>query len=346
MHPLIMASILGALSALVVSPVAFRAARRWGILDVPNGWLKPHHAPVPRTGGLLIAASVLVGTPLALELSHVETALPWACLVGAALAFAVGSMDDARTLSPRCKFGLVVACAFVVVALGGSSRLTGLPTIDTLFSVFCLVGGANAMNLIDGLDALAGGLIAAAALFLALLAVRFGDMGSGLALMALLGGATVFLFFNRPPARIFLGDGGSLATGLFLAGIALHFARGEDGTVRLTAALLAFAVPILETASSIARRLACRRSPLDADRDHLYDILAQRLGDPRTAVLVIVLVGTSLAWGGLLYPELSARFPPAALGGVAAALAILGAVCGFRFSMERRHLLRSRRVSR
>lgn len=314
----------GVLAALVAVPVSFAAAGRLGIVDRPDGDLKPHRGMVPRTGSWVIAAAVAAGVALAGPVLRQSLAPMFPYLAGAGVAFLVGLLDDWRPLDARVKFILLLTAGLVVLGLGGGSALAARPGPDILLTLFCLVGGANAMNLIDGMDGLAGGVIALAAVSLSVLSVRFGEPAAGLVLAALLGGTTVFLVYNRPPARVFLGDSGSLAFGFLLAGVALHFGRGPNGPVRFFAALLPLAIPILDTAMSIARRLVRRQSAFAGDRDHSYDILARRFRCRRRALLAFLLLSALLAGAGVFYPDLAGAVPPLAL--VAAGVACPGLV--------------------
>ncbi len=255
--------------ALVVTPVMIVVARRTGILDRP-GALKSQTAPVPYLGGVGVfagtAAGALIGRP--------------SVLVPLAAALALGVADDRFDLSPGLRLvGEVVVGVMVVVT--GPVRFDGAVAGVTVVAVTVLL--INGVNLLDGLDMLAGGVCAVAAVSFALL---IGGPGRQLA-VALAAALVAFLVFNRPPARVYLGDGGAYLLGATLAvlvGAAWAPHRPLDVGV---AALAVVALPAAELAFAVVRRLRGRTSLLSGDRGHPYDRLVMR-GWPRT--------GASLAY--------------------------------------------------
>lgn len=319
----------GAVAGVVTVPVALAAARRFALLDVPDGGLKLHQGSIPRTGGWILLAAIAAGLLCAALRFGTAASVLTPYLVGAAAAFATGLLDDRRPLPQLVKLLGLLLAASSVVALGGGCALFGDRRLDALVTIFCLVGGANAWNLIDGLDALAGGLLLIAAVALGLLALQSGEPIAGLLMAALLGGGAVFLWHNRPPARLFLGDAGSLAAGFLLTGIVLHLARGSGAPQRFAAGLLVMSVPILETAATIIRRAVRRRSPLMGDRDHTYDLLTRRWGS-RRAVATLLLVGAAAGLAAQFYPRIAGTLPPLILAPAAALAALALAAWGLR----------------
>ncbi|MDZ4806143.1 MAG: MraY family glycosyltransferase [Candidatus Eisenbacteria bacterium] len=266
----------------------------WLWLLVPRGMgLATSNERPPRLGGLALAVATLLVALLATRLpvgsAHRSAAGLIPVLAGGSLIGLIGWFDDRRTLSPLVKlFGQIVA-ASVTYALGLSVGFIEPGWGNGLLTVFCLVGGANALNLIDGVDGLAGGvaMIAAGAAFA--LARNAGHIDAAVLAAALAGGSLAFLWFNLPPARVYLGDAGSNFLGFCLAALPLLMSSGGRGFEHFSAVMLLLAVPIVETATTIGRRVLAGRNPLLRDRKHIHHRLL-RQGWTIGAVL-------GLAWG-------------------------------------------------
>jgi UDP-GlcNAc:undecaprenyl-phosphate/decaprenyl-phosphate GlcNAc-1-phosphate transferase len=286
--------------ALVMTPVARRVSFALGILDRP-GPLKVQREPVAYLGG----AAVFVAVSAAL------VAADHASWIGPlALATALGIADDVRSISPQVR--LVAQCTvgavagFVVPAPGPAGG------VITAVLVVVLV---NAVNLLDGMDALASSVAATSAFAFALL----GGVARDPALA--LGGALVgFLFFNRPPARIYLGDGGSYLLGTALALIAATAVDGQGASAWFALPLLV-AVPLADTAIAVLRRARSRRPLFAGDRSHVYDQLADRGWSVPRIVLALVAVQCVTAGAGVVAWHLDAL----AAAGVALGCAVAGA---------------------
>lgn len=252
-------------------------------------WLRARNAPLPtgtpdlappRLGGVAIALSALLVGGLALVVpigtsSRSADGL-WPVLVGGGLVFLIGWLDDRHPLPPLAKLAGQVVAALTTWILGVNAGFLPDGPADALFTVFCLVGGANALNLIDGLDGLAGGvaLIASGTGFF--LARNAGQVEGAVLAAALAGGSLAFLWFNLPPARVYMGDAGSNFLGFGLGALPLLMSGGEPGFANFSATMLLLGVPIVETATSIGRRLVLRRSPLVADLDHIHHRLLRQ----------------------------------------------------------------------
>ncbi len=244
--------------ALVVTPVAIVVARRTGVVDQP-GALKPQTAPVPYLGGVAVFAGTLVGV-----LSGRPSVL-WP-LAG---ALCLGVADDRFDLPPLVRLVGQLAVGGLVAATC-PLHLPGV--VGALLLLVATVLVVNGVNLIDGLDMLAAGVAAVGAgAFAAIL------HGPGRELGIALGAALVgFLAYNRPPARVYLGDGGSylLGTGLVVL-LAEAWAPGVALTVGV-AALALVALPVAEVCFAVVRRARGRLSLLAGDRGHPYDRLVSR----------------------------------------------------------------------
>jgi UDP-GlcNAc:undecaprenyl-phosphate GlcNAc-1-phosphate transferase len=289
--------IAAAATAAVVTPMASRLAHLLDVVDRPNGRKVNKREDIPLLGGLAVALGTVMGLAAA-GLLLGEEAMGSdrfeGMLIGGTLVLAVGAVDDRYGLGAWTK--LIVQIAAAVVALNYGFLIPHLtePLSGTTFeipiwiswflTVVWIVGVTNAVNLIDGLDGLASGLgaiIAATLVVICWQADQFVGVVYGVALLgALLG----FLPFNFPPARIFLGDTGALFIGYSLSLLALEGSR-QPALLTFVVPLLALAVPLLDTALSIVRRLREGRPVFSADRAHMHHRLLEFEGSDRQAVL-------------------------------------------------------------
>lgn len=288
--------------AALTCPLFARLARRAGIVDRP-GPLKVQREPVPYLGGLAVLAALAV--PVAL-------ARPWWSLpmLGAA---ALGLRDDAGGVPPRVRLALELVIALVAAAVGPGGGAWTFAV--TAVAVLVLV---NAVNLLDGLDGLAPGVTLVGGAGFA--AVLTGDAATvAVALAAGLGG---FLVWNRPPARIYLGDAGTYLIGVVLA-LLLAEVLVHGSTAEAAASVLFVAVPVADTAIAILRRLRAGRPLFAGDRGHTYDQLVDRGWDPRRAVAACVVVQAVFVAAGLALAALPAAAAVAAVAVVVALVAAL-----------------------
>ena len=304
--------------AVVATPLAGRLAHRLGILDRP-GPLKVHAAPVPYLGGL----GVLAG--LAAAAGWVRPAL----FVPLALALVLGVLDDRHDLSPAARLAGELAIAGVAGGLA-PTRLPGLlGPVATAVAVVVLV---NAVNLIDGLDGLAAGVGLVSALGFAVL---LDGRGRGLALA--LGGALAgFLVHNRPPARIYLGDGGAYLVGTALALLlALAWDAGRPPAVS-AGALAMVVVPVGDILVAVVRRRRAGQPLFAGDRGHTYDQLVDRGWPAWRAALALVAAQAGLAAAGAAAGSLGLAAAVALVTASAAALVAAVAAGGFLAPTYRR----------
>jgi UDP-GlcNAc:undecaprenyl-phosphate GlcNAc-1-phosphate transferase len=252
----------------VLAWVAILAGRRLALLDRPSA-IKPHAHPIPYTGGAAILGTLIVIAPL------VDSSP--SLLLGAMLCWLVGAIDDVRGLSPVTKLGALVPALVI------GSLAVELDPITRAAAVALGLVLLNAFNVVDGLDGLAAG---AAAGPLALLAfVGAGGPIGAVALGAVLG----FLLFNLAPARVFLGDQGSLLLGYLLWILPLSW-LGHQGSIRVSSLwlllwLFLWLFPIANMAFVLCIRARARRPLLRGDRSHLYDALHRRFGLRATLIV-------------------------------------------------------------
>ena len=247
-------------------------------------------------------------------------AVPVAVVGSVVIALVIGLVDDRRPLGPWVRFA-GLAGAGTVMAVGGVS-LAALGALGGAAVAVAVVAMANGVNLLDGQDALAGSLGLIAALGLAAVAVVRGQAAPS-ASFALGGALLAFLWWNRPPARIFLGNGGAYAVGALLAWLAVVASRpaGWSGVLAVTVCLGVF---VFELCFTVARRVLSRSSITTGDRRHTNDLLSDLLGRRERSTLALVGVAA------LLVPlaAVVAGEGPAVGGPVAVALAFAAAIAG------------------
>jgi UDP-GlcNAc:undecaprenyl-phosphate GlcNAc-1-phosphate transferase len=304
-----------ALIVLVMTPLVARLAPRIGGLDDPTDRPRVHARPVPRIGGLAIVLGTLVPALVFIDLNETLRAI----LIGTGGVAVVGLVDDIHGLRPWTKMLAVVGAALIPV-LGAdlTFRHITLPLIGDHdvgwlgypLTILWIAFLANLVNLIDGMDALAAGIVAIAAGSFALLAASFGREETA-ALAAIICGATLaFLRHNYHPAKIFMGDSGALALGFLLATISVEGVLKTAATIALVAPLLVIAVPILDTSFVVLKRLKYRRAPWGADHNHFYHrFLRIGYSQRRTAAYLHLWAALLAAYALLL------RFVPPRPGG-------------------------------
>jgi UDP-GlcNAc:undecaprenyl-phosphate GlcNAc-1-phosphate transferase len=258
MTRLVVVGLVAVVVALAATPLAMAVARRTGVVDRP-GPLKPQGVAVPYLGGAAVFLAAVVGGAVGRPL----------LVLPLGLALVLGVADDAVHLAPWTRLAGQAAIGAIVAAVVPTHLPGALGPVLVIAVTVLLING---VNMIDGLDALAGGLVGVAAVAFAWL-LR-GDARE-LAL-ALAGGLAGFLFYNRPPARIYLGDGGSYLLGTALAVLLASAWAAPQRAATGVAGLVIVAVPAAEVLFAVVRRLRSRRSLVLGDRGHPYDRLVAR----------------------------------------------------------------------
>lgn len=299
-----------ALLALVITPVVIHLARRIGAVDRP-GVRTVHVRPIPRIGGLAIFVSATPAIIAVLFLHNSigetfrDTKVPLITLFGSAtFVFLIGLVDDLRGLPAKFKFlaELLAAGALCLVGVRVSSiAITEQWTLNLgLFgcplSILWIIGITNAVNLSDGLDGLAAGISAIACGVIVIFAVHCGNSIMPVLMLSLLGSLTSFLFFNFNPARVFLGDCGSLFLGFTIASASILCSMKSSALVGLALPMLALGIPIFDTLFSIMRRFLERRSIFAPDRGHFHHRLVDR-GLKQRHVVMLIYAMTLMATG-------------------------------------------------
>ena len=303
---------LGIAASVLLTPIVRQLAIRCDLLDRPDGRRKFHLRPIPLGGGLVVLFATTVTLLVAAGLwpSLRETLSEgWGHLaalgLAACLTCALGLIDDRIHLraGPKLLGQLLIAMVIVTaglqvknVRLAGSEFELGLLAIP--FTVVWIVAAMNALNLLDGMDGVATtvGIVISLALAAMCLMLPNREMEAVIAL-AMVGTLLGFLYFNFPPAKMFLGDAGSMVIGLVIGVLAIRSALKAPATIALAAPTAIFAIPLLDTSMAILRRKLTGQSFCVADRGHLHHCLVRKgISNRRTVVYIGALCAiTSLA---------------------------------------------------
>lgn len=315
-------------SALVATSLCKKIALKFGIVDKPDNLVKTHKGSVAYLGGIGILVGLIVGILTGIYCIRDESSffpifrLLMGVTAGAAIACFVGLVDDIFDIKPWQKLlGQVVAAA-VLVAVGirpalkyfavpfglemplNVELILGIPVI-----VVFVLGATNSLNLLDGLDGLCAGVTAIITIALLLLTVHLSTWGTSevddpvrlIICLGLIGGVFGFLPFNRHPAKIFMGDAGSVLLGFVVAVLMLLFAQTTQTTPRWwMASIVVFGLPILDTTVALARRFINKRPLFVSDRGHIYDQMIDRGMSLRKTVAICYVLAIVYAIIGLV----------------------------------------------
>ena len=284
--PIFAAALLVAVS---MTPIARHLAPRWGFVDQPAA-RKVHTSPIPRFGGVAMVGGVTAAL-LVFEDRFGITQL-MSILIAAAWVSALGAWDDRWGLHHLYKLlGQVIAAVFLILT---GVQVSFLPSmyVNWAVTVIWVVGLTNAINFLDNMDGLSGGIVAIAATFFLFMAVQSGQYLVGGLAAALMGASVGFLIYNFSPATIFMGDTGSLFLGFVLAvlGIKMRF-PGHAAIVTWMVPALVLGLPILDTTLVVMSRIRRGLHPVTPGKDHVSHRLVCLGFTQREAVMLLYLVG-------------------------------------------------------
>jgi len=303
------AAVVAALSTNLMVPPVTRLAIALRALDHP-GERRIQSTAVPRLGGVAIVLGLALGAGGATVTlwGRIGTAVGrdevLALVFGIGVVFLVGVIDDLVGVSAFKKFFFQFVAAWPLVHLGWSFEVLRLPLVGQIdlgvlagpVSLLWIVGVTNAINLLDGLDGLAGGVVTIISVSFLGLAIMQGNAGTVLLMAALAGACGGFLRHNWEPARIFMGDSGALTLGFLLATTALHSSLKARAAVAILVPILALGVPVMDTLMVMAVRFLDRpkSAPADrflrmfhADRQHLHHLLSH-FGGKRSRIVAVI----------------------------------------------------------
>jgi UDP-GlcNAc:undecaprenyl-phosphate GlcNAc-1-phosphate transferase len=345
------AVITAVLASLVLVPLMAQAARRVGAVDAPDGRRKSQALPVPLGGGLAVALAALIGMIAALGLLKPSGLGPsegyWNSAVPSAIVLVlVGLVDDLIGLTGIYKLVGQVLSASLLAAAGfhfqGISLLgwyLPLGDFSIPFSIFFCLGAINAFNLIDGSDALASSIGAVVCFTLGVIAATQNATVASLASFGMAGALVGFLRYNAPPARIYLGDTGSMLIGWLVACVAIRCSIKEQAAQALFVPIAICAIPILDAAAAMIRRITTGQSIFTPDRGHLHHALMLRgWSAGQTAAVAAGLTAITCTGAILSYFTDREIYALASAGSVVVALAATRVFGHAELSLVRSHL--------
>lgn len=299
---------------LVLTPVSILIAQKTGALDIPKDERRVHKKPIPRIGGIGIYAGISIAYILAINLGlcdykDVDNPELYSVFVGGTIMFLVGLIDDIKGMKPMVKLGGQILAAVVVFAAGvriinfggflGDNVVTVGGFFSLILTVLWIVAIANTINLIDGLDGLAAGVVAISTCCIAYVAYIHGNYHIAcFTMLAMAGSCLGFLPFNFYPAKTFMGDCGSQFLGYMLATFSILGPPVKGATmVALIIPALTLSLPIFDTLFAILRRLVNHKPVMEADKEHMHHrLLKAGMGQRRTVLCmygVTAIMGTA-----------------------------------------------------
>lgn len=343
--PWLYVAIFGGSLAIVwwCTPLALRLALAKGIVDSPGGH-KRQARPVPVLGGLVMVVAFALALMVAALLAPERTPLDelGAILLTAVGLAVVGFADDLWNLHPLLRLLVESSGALAVWAVGARVDLLPGDGLDLLLTVLWVVGVANAFNLLDNMDGLSGGVAAVASGGFFLIAVLHGQFLVAALAAALAGCSLGFLRHNHYPARIYMGDAGSLFIGFLLAVIGMKLRFPGPSNVTFFVPILVLGVALFDTTLVTVTRLAHGRSPLSGGRDHVsHRLVFVGLSVP-VAVALIYAGAVALVWLAVLMSMLEEGAAYVLMGFVLAVALFLAMLIGrvpVYENSKRRHVM-------
>jgi UDP-GlcNAc:undecaprenyl-phosphate GlcNAc-1-phosphate transferase len=343
-----------ALTAFLVTPLVRRISVMAGAIDRPSD-RKVHPKPTPTLGGVAIFIAVLVGMAVSHSLPYFgklfqSSSEPVAALVGGAVVVLLGAVDDVRGVAAPVKLSGQLLAAGLLVLFGvqlvyfwfpGQSILSLGSDLGVPLTILWVVAMMNAVNLIDGLDGLAAGLTAIAAIaffaYIFLTPSLYGQASPAALLAAITAGGVIgFLPWNFHPARIFMGDSGSMLLGLLLATATISGVGRTPGppaggdlaaySIPVLVPLVVLALPFLDVVLAIVRRMRRGRKVMAPDKEHIHHRLLDFGHSHRQAVLLMYLWSALISGSALAVALVNGRVVVGAIGGGAALIIVATAI--------------------
>lgn len=295
--------LLSLVLSLMLTPVVRKAMLRLCILNMPRAdrW---HRQPIALLGGIAIFISFALTALLKVGLTREVLIV----MLGGGVIFALGLLDDLFGTHPKVKFAVQVLVALATAYFGVSARILPHRWTNISLTVLWIVGITNAINLLDNMDGLSSGVTIIAALGILALSFNEGNPNVALLCLALAGGCLGFLRYNFSPAKIFMGDCGSLFLGYSLATLAIlgGWQHSSPLVTSFLPPVLILGVPVFDTTLVTIQRFVHRKMPWQGGRDHSSHRLVQILGGrEKSAVLILYGVGVLTGALGLVVAKLS-----------------------------------------
>lgn len=301
MFDILLSVIISFSISFLAIPVIITVAERKKLYDIPDA-RKIHISPIPSLGGLGIFAGFIIAALVAIPFAQAAEFQYF--MAAAFVIFFLGLKDDILIISPVKKFIGQVLAAFLIIYKGGVQiksmhGFLGVQELPEMFSLlltyFAVIVIINSFNLIDGVDGLAGSLGLMATTILGFYFLKAGSMAYAVLAFSLAGSLVAFLIFNFHPAKIFMGDTGSLLIGLISAILVVKFINiapnpqvGAPLEASPAIGFVLLMIPLLDTLRVFAIRIFNRRSPFSPDRNHVHHLLLDRGFSHRSITLILV----------------------------------------------------------
>lgn len=303
MTSIIVIALAGAVSSFCITPIVRVLALHLGLTDKPDGYRKTQEHPIALGGGLAVLLGMLVAVLVAFyfpnplqKLLHAKIVPMIGLLVATLIVCLAGLADDWIGLRGRQKLFAQLLAALVLLLVYRPiqkiemfGQVVDLGIIAVPFTLFWILGAINAINLMDGIDGLASSLGAVMAVAIAAMAFYTNHLAEAAVAIALFGALVGFLPSNFPPAKIYLGDAGSMVIGLVVGALAIQASIKGAATVAIAAPLAVWSIPVFDSAMAILRRKLTGRSIYETDRSHLHHCLSNKVSSLWTLVVIVVL---------------------------------------------------------
>ena len=325
--PYILTFAISLILSLVLTPIVRKVMLKLGILDQPSEsrW---HRQPVALMGGIAIFVSFMVAALfICVVCKSVALRSIVAILLGSSVIFTLGLLDDLLGTYPKIKFAVQLLIAMSMIPLGITSKIFPYNWMNFGWTLVWIVGITNALNLLDNMDGLSSGVTIIAAIAIFGLGIQQGELLFALLALALIGSCLGFLRYNFKPAKIFMGDCGSLFIGFMLATLAIRAGWQHSSHLlpALLAPIVALSVPIFDTSLVTILRLKNGRMPWHGGKDHSsHRLVAIMKGNERLAVLSLYGLGILSGGLALVIPKLNSIAGLALAVALGAGIVLLG----------------------
>ncbi|MFO7973724.1 MAG: MraY family glycosyltransferase [Candidatus Hydrogenedentota bacterium] len=298
-------------------PLIIRFALRWGLVDPPD-WRKVHSGTVPRLGGIAFLPALLI-TASIFDLFWPEYCQPhyWGLLGALCIISLVGLWDDLRDIPALVKLGFQFLAGAILFWAGYrfqaimhplSYKVIQLGYIDFFMTLFAVAAIINAINMLDGLDGLASGCTFIMATFLLINKLARGDTSAAVMCVAVMGITAAFLFFNFHPAKVFMGDAGSMFLGLFLASEMLDAASHATALTTILLPLVILGIPIFDMVRLMVTRASTSGRIFSADKNHIHHRLLTLGLSHRAVVVFMYALNVYMGILALLYKHVDTNY--------------------------------------
>ncbi|PKN00015.1 MAG: hypothetical protein CVU78_03290 [Elusimicrobia bacterium HGW-Elusimicrobia-2] len=273
-------------------PLCMRLAKRFNVMDMPNTAVKTHLSAVPYLGGVAIFAGIILSLTAIRFISNFPTGTLYTLrgiFLGAGIIFLLGLSDDIAPLDYKLKFFIQLIAASVLFRYGISIQLFANPLLNYFFSMLWILAITNSFNIIDVMDGLSATSLMMCSLFFFMVSFPSEQIYVNFASLAAFGAAAGFLIYNFPPARIFMGDTGSLTLGFIMAAVSLGAEYSTVHPIGVFAPLIILAIPLFDVIFVMIHRARRGLSPFRGSKDH-FALRMLNLGFTREQILFRVAV--------------------------------------------------------